>query len=132
MLLCVILVWPTKFENSLYFMQNVLEGWEFKENCLNILILGKPGSKQVFLKSISSHIHAFCSQNSMLWGVSTIFCFVFQNLFSRKFWLGSVYFDRLNLFFYQSKLQLKFLGWFCVFQSIEPYFRSIKNRIDSF
>ena len=33
--------------------------WEFKDNCLKILILGKLGSKQVFLKSILSHTHAF-------------------------------------------------------------------------
>ena len=35
------------------------------------LIFGKLGSKQVFLKSISSHTHAFYSLNTMLWGVST-------------------------------------------------------------
>ena len=106
MLLCVILVWPTKFENSLYFMQNVLEAWEFKENWLNILILGKLGSKQVFLKSNSSYTHAFCSQNSMLWGVSTIFCSVFQKKNFRKI-----------------------LAWLCVFRSIESIFQSIENAI---
>ena len=132
MLLCVILVWPTKFENSLYSMQNVLEAWEFKEDCLNILILGNLGSKHVFLKSISSHTHAFCSQNSMLWGVSAIFYFDFKNIFPEIFWLGSVHFNRSKLFFDQLKLHLKFLGWFCVFRSIEINFQSIENRIESF
>ena len=55
------LVWPTEFENSLNFMQNVFEAWEFKENCLKTLILGNLGSKQVFLKNVSSHTHAFYS-----------------------------------------------------------------------
>ena len=48
---------------------------------MNILILGNLGSKHVFLKSISSHTHAFYSQNSMLWGVSAIFWFDFQKSF---------------------------------------------------
>ena len=89
---------------------------------MNILILGKLDSKHVFLKSISSHTHAFCSQNSMLWGVSVIFCFVFLNFFSRKFWLGSVYFDWLNLFFNQSKLQLKLLGLVLCVSIDQTYF----------
>ena len=55
------LVWPTNFENSLNFMQNVFEAWGFKDNWLKILILGKLGSKQLFLKNISSHTHAFYS-----------------------------------------------------------------------
>ena len=59
--LYVILVWPIKFENSLNLMQNVFEAWEFKENCLKTLILGNLGSKQVFLKNVSSHTHAFYS-----------------------------------------------------------------------
>ena len=41
--------------------ENVFEAWEFQENCLKILILGKLGSKQVFLKSILSHTHALYS-----------------------------------------------------------------------
>ena len=48
------LVWPTNFENSLNFVQNVFEAWEFKENCLKLLFLGKLGSKQMFLKA--SHL----------------------------------------------------------------------------
>ena len=50
-----------RLKNSLIFMQNVFEVWEFKENWLKILFLGKLGSKQLFLKSISSHTHAFYS-----------------------------------------------------------------------
>ena len=50
MLLCVILVWPTKFENSLNLMQNMFNVWEFKENWLKILILGKLGFIHVFFE----------------------------------------------------------------------------------
>ena len=45
----------------LEFLQNMFDAWEFKENGLKILILGKLGSKLVFLKKISSHINAFYS-----------------------------------------------------------------------
>ena len=41
------------------FMQNIFDAWEFKENGLKLLILGKLGWKLVFLKNISSHTHAF-------------------------------------------------------------------------
>ena len=41
--------------------ENVFEAWEFQENCLKILILGKLSLKQVFLKSILSHTHALYS-----------------------------------------------------------------------
>ena len=61
MILCVILVWLTKFENSLSFMQNMFDACEYKVNWLKILILGKLDSKQMFLKSILSHTHAFYS-----------------------------------------------------------------------
>ena len=33
-----------------FYAKYVFEAWEFKENCLRILILGKLGSKQVFLR----------------------------------------------------------------------------------
>ena len=52
----------------------------FQENGLKILILGKLGSKLVFLKNISSHIHALFSLNSMLWGVSAQNCFDFSKI----------------------------------------------------
>ena len=103
------------------------EAREFKESCLRILILGKLSLKQVFLKNISFHTHAFCSQNSMLWGVSTIFCFVFQKSCFQKILVSSVYFDRSNLFFDQSKLQLKILGLvLCV--SIDQTYFSINQK----
>ena len=77
MLFCVILVWPTKFENSLYFMQNVLEAWEFKENWLNILILGKLGSKQVFFKKqvISYLCILFTKFNALRSFYNILLCF---------------------------------------------------------
>ena len=142
MLLCVILVWTTKVEeflNSLIFMQNVFEVWEFKENWLKILFLGKLGSKQVFLKSISSHTHAFFHK---------ILCF---EEFLHKI---ALFFKKLIFPEFQSikpvsrpiEIAIKNLVWFCLFRSvlnccwinrrhfrsIESKFRSIENHIESF
>ena len=102
MLLCVILVWPTKFENSFNYMQNVFETWKFQENCLTILFLGKLGSKEMFLKNISSHTHAFLfiKFNALMSFCINLLCF------SIFFFLKN--FDWSNLFLDWSKLQLKF------------------------
>ena len=87
LLLCVILVWPTKFENSLNYMQNVFETWKFQENCLTILFLGKLGSKQMFLKNISSHTHAFlCIKfNALMSFCINLLCFSIF-FFFKEFW----------------------------------------------
>ena len=46
----------------------------------------KTGFKTLFVKYISSHTHAFCSSISMLWGVSKMCFWFFQNFFlSQKF-----------------------------------------------
>ena len=136
MLLCVILVWPTKFENSLSFMQNMFALWEFKDNWLKILFLGNLGSIQVFLKSISSHTHAF---------YYALRSFCIKLLYFSKNCVFQI-FDQSNLLLNRSKMQLKF--WFeldrfdrcsiasgsieCNFWSIESNFRSIENRMGSF
>ena len=50
------------------------------------LNFGKTGFKTLFLKYISSHTHAFCSSISMLWGVSKMCLWIFQNcVFSQNF-----------------------------------------------
>ena len=72
MLLCVSLVWPTKFANTLSFMQNWFDDWKFMENVRNF-IFGKTGLNSLFLKIISSHTHAFCSSISMFWVVPKFF-----------------------------------------------------------
>ena len=84
MLLCVSLVWPTKFANTLSFMQNWFNDWKFMENVRNF-IFGKTGLNSLFLKIISSHTHAFCSSISMFWVVPKIFfknCVFPQNFVS--------------------------------------------------
>ena len=104
MLLCVILVWPTKFENSLKFMQNVFEAWEFKENWLKIFILGKLGSKQVFFEKhfISYSCILFTKYYALRSFCIKLLCFS-KNWFFQNF-------NQSNLFLDQSKLRLKF--WF--------------------
>ena len=106
MLLCVILVWPTKFENFLNLMKNVFKAWKFKKNWLKIFLffLGKLGSKQVFFEKhfISYSCILFLNFNALRSFCRKLLCFskicVFQ------------IFNQLNLFFDWSKMQLKF--WF--------------------
>ena len=90
MLLYVSLVWPTKFANTLSFVQNWFDAWKFMENVRNFNF-GKIGLKSLFLKIISSHTHAFCSSILMLWVVPKFFFknYVFpQNFVSLcQFWL---------------------------------------------
>ena len=113
MLLCVSLVWPTKFANTLSFMQNWFDDWKFMENARNFnfgkigLNSGKIGLNSLFFKIISSHTHAFCSSISMLWVVPKFF---FKKLcFFLKILWASTSFDWSNLFFDQSKLFWNFL-----------------------
>ena len=72
MLLCLSLVWPTKFANTLSFMQNWFDDWKFLEIVRNF-IFGKIGLQFLFLKIISSHTHVFCSSISMLWVIPKYF-----------------------------------------------------------
>ena len=133
MLLCVILVWPTKFENSLYFMKNVLEAWEFKKNWLNILILGKLGSKQVFFKKqvISYLCILFTKFNALRSFCNILLCFS-KILFLENFDLALCISIDWICFSINRKCNENLLAWFCVFRSIETNFRSIENRIESF
>ena len=130
MLLCVSLVWPIKFANTLSFVQNWFNAWKFMENVRNFNF-GKIGLNSLFLKIISSYTNAFCSSISMLWDVSKFF---FQKLcFSFKFVWASVCFDWSNLFFDQSKL---FWNCFKIFNESlsvsinrNSWIRFLKNQI---
>ena len=81
MLLCVSLVWPTEFANTLNSVQNWFDDWKFMEN-VRTFKFRKIGLQFLFLKIISSHTHAFCSSMSMLWVVPKC---VFLNVFFLKF-----------------------------------------------
>ena len=133
MLFCVILVWLTKFENFLYFMQNVLEAWEFKENWLNILILGKLGSKQVFFEKhfISYSCILFTKFNALRSFCNILLCFS-KILFPENFGLALCISINRNWFSINQKCNENFLAWFYVFRWIETNFRSIENCIESF
>ena len=72
-----------------------------------ILTLGKLGLKLLFLKNITSHTHAFCSSISMLWGVSKMCLWFFQNcVFPKKFCVP-LCFDWSNLFFWSIEIAFK-------------------------
>ena len=129
MLLCVILVWPTKFENFLSFMQNMFVVWEFKDNWLKTLFLGHLGSIQVFflraLHLILMHfIHKiqyfeeFLQKIALFFKKNCVFQIFDWSKMRLKFWfeldrfdcysIGSRsiegIFDRSNLIFDQSKI----------------------------
>ena len=74
------------------------------------LNFGKTGFKTLFLKKITSHTHTFCSSISMLWGVSKMCLWFFQNcfFFLKKF--VSLYLLRLIQYVFRLiKIVLKFL-----------------------
>ena len=115
-LLCVFLVWPTKFENTLSFMQNIFNAWEFKrmdwkshclENWVQNLCFWK-----TFDLILMHFIHQIQCFEEFLHKIALIFQkFVFfQN------------FDRSNLFFNQSKLRLKTLVSPYLFQSMLDWY----------
>ena len=132
MLLCVILVWPTKFENSLSFMQNMFAIWEFKDKWLKTLFLRNLGSKQVFWKAFHLILMHF---------IHKILCFEeflhkIALFFKKKNCVFQI-FDRLKLFLDWSKMWLKF--WFesdrfnrCLisFGSIEGIFNRLNLIFD--
>ena len=97
------------------------------------LNFGKFGFKTcVFKKHFISYSCILFTKFNTLRSFYNILLGFSKKKFLEIFWLGSMHFDRSKLFFDQSKLHLKFLGWFCVFRSIETNFRSIKNHIESF
>ena len=158
MLLCVSLVWPTKFANTLSFYAKQIWCLRFYGKYLMISILGKLGLKLCFLKNITSHTHAFCSSISMLWGVSKMCLWFFQNcVFAQKFCEplsasidpicfsnnrncfkifkeASICFDQSKLIFDQSKLlnQVLKIRFWCVkltFQKgFQTFFLSLRIR----
>ena len=96
--------------------------WRMFEN----LNFGKLGLKFEFLKNFASHTHAFYSYFSMLWGFYAKTWLFFQNCVF--FWN----FNRLRLFFGQSKL-VQIFWWASVcFDQSNLIFQSIENRMRSF
>ena len=80
LLLCVFLVWSTKFANTLSFYAKQFWWLKILWKMLENLNYGETGLKTLFLKNITSHTHAFCSSISMLWGVSKMCLCYFQKL----------------------------------------------------
>ena len=133
MLLCVSLVWPTKFANTLSFYAKQIWCLRIYGECLKILILGKLGLKLLFLKQISSHTHAFWLSISMLWDFPKMyFCFFSKLCFSQKFCESlSVSIDWVC--FSINRNWFKKFRWASVcFDRSNLRFRSIENRMRSF
>ena len=107
-------------------MQNVFNVCTLRTNWLKILILKDLNWIQMFLKNFSSHIHTFFIKQCAL----RSFCI--KMLCFSKIWFFQT-FNRSNLFFDQSKLQLKFLVWVCLTQLMFNWFLIDRNwKIFSF
>ena len=131
MLLCVILLWPSKIENFLILMQNVFEVWDLRKYWLKILFLGDLGSIQVFWKTfhliLMHSIHKIPCFKEFLHKISLFFKNLFflefrsiehisqpiEIVIKNLFWIclarlvldqSNAIFDRSNLFFDQSKI----------------------------
>ena len=109
MLLCVSLVWPTKFANTLSFYAKQIWCLRFYGKYLMISILGKLGLKLFFLKNITSHTHAFCSSISMLWGVSKMCLWFFKTVFLLKNFVSLYLLQLIQSVFQIIEIVLKFL-----------------------
>ena len=104
MLLCVFMVWPTKFLQSLWIMCKLnllLENLWRMQN----FVFGNIGLKILVWKIISSHTHAFLFLNFNALSQFKKLCF------SSKIWWASAWFDRSILFFDRSKFLKIFKIW---------------------
>ena len=131
MLLCVILVWPTKFENSLSFMQNMFAVWEFKDNWLKTLFLRIWVQYKCFWKAFHLIPMHF---------IHKILCFE-EFLHKIALFFLKIGFSRISIEPVSRSIEIaiKILVWLYVFRSVldcywinQMYFQSIKNRIESF
>ena len=127
-------------KNSLSFIQNIFDAWESKENGLKILILGKLGSKQVFLK------RHFISYSCFFFHLIQCFeqflrkkCSVFQKLIFPEFRPIEPVFRSIEIAIkicYES-LSASIGAWLVLDQSkhfrpIKSNFRSVENHIEGF
>ena len=127
-ILCVILLWPSKIKSSLILIQNVFNVCALRTNWLKILILEDLGlNSSVFWKTfrlILMH-YFFIKQCALRSFCIKMLCF-------SKIWFFQT-FDWSNLFFDQSKLRLKFLVWVCLTRLMFDRFSIDRNcKIFSF
>ena len=101
--------------------------------------MGKPVSKLVFLKNISSQTHAFYSFNALRSFCNKLVCSFFKNLFFPKFRSIELHFRSIKIAIknFGRPLSVSIDAWLISvpskhFRSIESNFRSIENRINSF
>ena len=139
-ILCVILLWPSKIISSLILMQNVFKVWDLRKNWLKILFLEDLGlNSRVFEKLFNSFsCILFTKHYALRSSCIKVLCF-------SKIWFFQI-FNWSNLLLDWLKLRLKI--WFesawldrcsfdvgsieCDFWLIERIFRLIENRSESF
>ena len=123
------LVWPTKFEKYFKFYAQLICCLKKKKgDCLKSKFLGELGFKSWVCENhfISYSCIFFFHNFSMLWGEAASNSVDFQKL------IFFYNFDRLSLFFDQSKLRLKISVSLFLFWLIETVFRSIEYRESGF
>ena len=129
MLLCVILVWPTEFENSLNLCKMCLK----LENLRRIVwksYFWETGFKISVFENHSSHTHAFYSQNFVIWGVFALKCFLF--LFYFILFFIYLFFWSIEAVAQPIKIAIKNLVWICLARLMLDRSNVIFDRLNLF
>ena len=139
MLLCVFLVRPTKFENTLNYMQHIFDAWEFKRMDWKSLFWENLVQNLCFWKTLHlifmNFIHNFQSFKEFMHKTGLFFKTVFFPKFrSLKAVFRSIEIAIKN---FRQPLSISINPQLILDQSkhfrlIEPNFRSIENRMESF
>ena len=90
MILCVILLWPSKIKNSLILMQNVFNVWFFEDKLIQKLCFWKIWVEfMCFWKNFK--IILMHSWNMVFWVVFALTCSVFQKIYFSRFSINRSY-----------------------------------------
>ena len=107
MLMCVILLWPSKIICSLILMQNMFNVWVVEDKLIKKCVFGRSGlNTSVFEKH-------FISYSCILFTKYALRSFCIKLLCFSKFWFFQI-FDRSSVILDQSKNSRFFKSSFCL------------------
>ena len=109
-ILCVILLWPTKIKSLLILMQNMFNVWDlrFRDKLIENFVFGRSGlNSRVFEKLFISYSCILFIMQCVLRSFCIKMLSFSENLFFQIF-------DWSNLLLERSKLRLKILVWICL------------------
>ena len=138
-IVCFFFVWPTKFENTLSFMQNVFNAWEFNRKDWKYQCLENWVQNLCFWKTFHLILMHYFHQIQCFEEFLHKIALIFQIFFFLEFWSIEPIFQSIKIaiknfdqpLFVSIDAQL-ILDQSKHFQSIEPNFWSIENHIESF